>query len=109
MLFTRGALVCGSGRFSRPPGSFFWSPPDATRERIRCDEEGDERLRHGSALFQPELARERWVLGGVESEFRGFIRERDIGKDQEPLAGAEVFTRPTGSQLRILTRFGPGG
>ncbi|MCC5840278.1 MAG: hypothetical protein JJT96_09145 [Opitutales bacterium] len=80
--------------------------PDATRERIAVIEEGDQRLRHGSALFQQELARERWAWAEFESEFRGFIREQDIGKDQEPLAGAEVFTRPTEASS-ILTRFGP--
>lgn len=104
VLFTLGALVCGSGLSAARLELFL--EPDATRERIAVIEEGDERLRHGSALFQPELARERWAWAEFESEFRGFIRERDIGKDQEPLAGAEVLTRPTEASS-ILTRFGP--
>lgn len=104
VLFAVGCLIWGTGLSAARLELFL--EPDATRERIAVIEEGDERLRHGSALFQQELARERWAWAEFESEFRGFIRERDIGKDQTPLAGAEVFTRPTEASS-ILTRFGP--
>ncbi len=79
--------------------------PDASSEQLTEVRQNDHRLRGEVPVTQAELASQGWHEADFTDTFTAYIRNADIGKDLQPVEGAEVLLRRI-ADSPMLTRVG---